>query len=302
MQKRDFSICGILIFGLAFYGGFLSVQQFLNPQSKTFTINSKNLLTLPWPTELSFAGEPVPLDTFHVKERWEKEFLVALDRDYQNILYLKRARKYLPYIEQELKMRGIPDDFKYLAVAESALIDDTSISPAGAAGIWQIMPGTAKGLGLRVDDQIDERFHFEKSTQAALNYIEEIHEKFHNWTLTAAAYNVGYNKTLSRIAGQKVDNYYDLYFNPETSAYLFRILAVKEIMEYPERYGYKLFSDDYFQWPKYEVKTVGEVEDIASWAWEQGSSYRLMKELNPWMRDFGLPEGEWEVKVVQRNN
>ena len=292
MQRRGFSIWSVLILALAFYGALAGVRQFLPPVQDTFTVESENLLTLPWPTELSFAGESVPLDRFHVRERWEREFLIALSRDYQNILYLKRVRKYLPYIEQELKVRGIPDDFKYLAVAESALIDDTSISPAGAAGIWQIMPGTAKGLGLRVDDQIDERFHFEKSTQAALNYIEEIHEKFHNWTLTAAAYNVGYNKTLSRMENQNINNYYDLYFNPETSAYLFRILAVKQIMEHPKQYGYDLDSDDYFQWPDYEIRIAHGVEDIASWAWEQGSTYRFVKELNPWMRDFGLPEGE----------
>lgn len=300
MRRRSLSISNILILLLAFYAVFLVVRQVLSPPTQeTFTIEQPNLLTLPWPESLSFAGEPVPLDTFHVRERWEKEFIVALSRDYQNILYLKRSSKYMPFIEAELKARNIPDDFKYLAIAESALIND-SISSAGAAGIWQIMPGTARGLGLHVGDSVDERFHFEKSTYAALNYIEDIYEKFDNWTLTAAAYNVGFNRVLARQDSQRIDNYYDLYFNLETSGYLFRILAVKEILENPENYGYALDSSDYFHWPEYEIQVVGEVEDISGWAWEQGSSYRLVKELNPWMRAVGLPDGEWEVKVVKR--
>ena len=299
MRGRGLSIWVILVLILISHGVLVGVQHFFSPDMQTEMDGGRNLLNGPWPETLSFSGERVPLDTFHVRERWEKEFLVALARDYQNILYLKRAAKYLPFIESELKARNLPEDFKYLALAESALINN-SVSSAGAAGIWQIMPGTARGLGLRVDDEVDERYHFEKSTRAALNYLESIYKKFNNWTLTAAAYNVGFNKVLFRLETQRIDNYYDLYFNPETSAYLFRILAIKTILEYPEKYGYALEPEDAFEWPSYEIRTVGSVEDLASWAWESGSSYRLIKALNPWMRAVGLPDGEWEVKWAPR--
>ncbi len=262
-------------------------------------LSRTNLLKVDWPTDLEFCGEKVPLDDFYVRESWEKEFLVTLASDYQNILYLKRAPKYFPAIESELKKRGLPDDLKYLAVAESALREDVA-SSAGAVGLWQFVPATAEKYGLRVDDAIDERNNFEKSTPAALDYLEFLHEKFGSWTLAAAAYNSGENGLARRIDEQLVDDYYDLYLNDETSRYLFRILAVKEIMRDPEKYGYELDDGDYFAWPKFEVQTVvGPVADLAQFASENATTLRAIKELNPWIVSNSLPSGSFDVKIAR---
>ncbi|MFA6458011.1 MAG: lytic transglycosylase domain-containing protein [Patescibacteria group bacterium] len=262
-------------------------------------LSRTNLLKVDWPTDLEFCGEKVPLDDFYVRESWEKEFLVTLASDYQNILYLKRAPKYFPTIESELKQRGLPDDLKYLAVAESALREDVT-SSAGAVGLWQFVPATAEKYGLRVDDAIDERNNFEKSTPAALDYLEFLHEKFSSWTLAAAAYNSGENGLARRIDEQLVDDYYDLYLNDETSRYLFRILAVKEIMRDPEKYGYELDDGDYFAWPKFAVQTVvGPVADLAQFASENATTLRAIKELNPWIVGNSLPSGSFDVKIAR---
>ncbi len=266
-------------------------------RSNSFVLNKSNLLTVPWPEKVDFAGEMVPLHDFEVRERWEKYFLIALAQDYQNILYLKRAPKYFPYIEEELQKRGLPDDLKYIAVAESALIS-TSTSSASAAGIWQFIPSTGASYNLQINDDVDERRHYEKATIAALDYLEFVYGKFNNWTLTAASFNAGQNKIRQRLSEQKVDSFYDLYLNPETSGYLFRILAIKEIMEHPQDYGYDFRPDDMgFDWPDLKVEEVRQIEDLAQWAKERGTTYRSVKSLNPWILGRSLGEGEWKVKV-----
>lgn len=261
-------------------------------------IDHKNLLAVPWPTELEFAGEPVPLTDFYIREAWEKEFLVALSQDYQNILYLKRSAKFFPLIEAELRARDLPDDLKYLAVAESAL-KEFSTSSAGAAGIWQFIADTARRYGLRVDNEVDERRHFEKATRAALTYLTFLHNKFDNWTLATAGYNLGENGLARRIENQGVETYYDLYLNSETSQYLFRILAIKTIMEDPTTYGYELAESDYFAWPDYKLKSVNRVSDLTEFAHENDTTLRTLKELNRWIVGDSLPDGEWQVKVVK---
>ncbi len=259
-------------------------------------VGKKDLLSVEWPEQLEFAGEIVPLEKEYVREQWEKDFLILLSQDYQNVLYLKRAPKYFPLIEAELAKRNLPEDLKYVAVAESGLIE-TARSGAGAAGIWQFMPQTAREYGLEVDQTVDERRNFEKSTGAALDYFEFINERMKSWTLSAASYNAGYNKIRQRLAEQEVENYYDLYLNKETARYLFRILAIKEIMEHPEKYGYELQAKDHFRWPKYGVKMVEQIENLVTWAKENGTTIREIKELNPWILSDELPDGVWTIKV-----
>lgn len=256
----------------------------------------KDLLAVPWPDTLDFAGEEVPLTTFHVREEWEKQFLILLNQDYQNLLYLKRSAKYFPAIEVELARRDMPDDLKYLAVAESAL-RETAASGAGAAGIWQFMPTTARDYGLRVDDAVDERLHTDKATNAALTYLTKLHRQFGDWALAAAAYNRGENGLLRDMESQGITDYYDLYLNSETGSYLFRILAIKQIMQDPAAYGYELDEDDYFKIPATRSVSVTEVEDLANWARQQGSTLRAVKELNPWIVGRSLPVGNYAVKV-----
>ncbi len=283
-----FHLAGFLLLVWAIYAAFFSGSQIL--------IAHKDLLAVPWPQDLEFAGESVPLDDFYIREAWEKEFLVALSRDYQNILYLKRAPKFFPTIESELAARGLPDDLKYLAVAESAL-KETSTSSAGAAGVWQFIPATGERFGLTVNDEVDERRHFKKATNSALDYLDYLNRKFDNWTLAAAAYNMGENGLARRIEDQGVNEYYELYLHSETSAYLFRILAIKTIMENPAEYGYELSANDYFTWPDYSEISTGAIADLASWAREQGTTLRALKELNPWLISTNLPTGDWTLRV-----
>lgn len=288
----------LIFWGVVFLGLFLFFKVFLGGGEKILLSPTK-LLKVDWPSSLEFAGEKVPLDDFYVREAWEKEFLVLLASDYQNVLYLKRASKYFPLIESELEKRGLPDDLKYIAVAESALRENVR-SSAGALGLWQFIASTGRNYGLRVDGTIDERNNFEKATPAALNYLEFLYEKFDSWTLAAAAYNAGENGLARRIDEQFVSDYYDLYLNDETSRYLFRILAIKEIMSDPEKYGYELDDDSFFVWPDFEVRTVvGPISDLAAFAAENSTTLRALKELNPWIVGSSLPSGSFTLKIAR---
>ncbi len=284
----------LILWGFAFLAIFLIFRMF---GGEKILLSQSKLMRIDWPTQLEFCGEEVPLEDFYIREAWEKEFLVTLARDYQNILYLKRAPKYFPLIENELAKQKLPDDLKFMAVAESALREDIR-SSAGAEGIWQFIPETGRRYGLRVDGEIDERKNFEKATPAALDYLEFLHKKFDSWTLAAAAYNAGENGIERRLGEQMVGDYYDLYLNEETSRYLFRILAIKEIMNSPEKYGYEIAEDGFFAWPNLELKTVvGPIGDLATFAQENSTTLRVLKELNPWIAGDGIPEGSWKVKI-----
>ena len=182
--------------------------------------------------KINFAWEKTPFDEehFYNKARFDKEYLITSNKIYQFILYVKRYNLYIPYIEKELKKAGVPDDFKYLAIAESAL-KNKAISPAWAGWIWQFMPETGKRFWLKINDEVDERYNFEKSTISSIKFLKLMHKKFWNWTLVAAAYNRWENGIARALANQKVNNYYDLELNNETSRYVFRILSIKYLME-----------------------------------------------------------------------
>ena len=178
--------------------------------------------------KMDFAGEEVPTFMADVQERLDKEMITNMNYHTNTTLVIKRANKVFPIIEPILKKYGVPDDFKYLAVIESSLVN--AVSPAGARGVWQFMPATAKEKGMEVSDEVDERYHLEKSTEAACKYLLSAKEKFGSWTLAAASYNGGMNGIAKKMEEQHVDNYYDLLLTEETSRYVFRILALKEIM------------------------------------------------------------------------
>mgnify|MGYP005811267033 CR=1 FL=1 len=240
------------------------------------------------PEKLSFAGEDVPLQMQDVRERFERELYVNVYWQSNMILLMKRSSKYLPTIEKILEEQGVPDDFKYLAIAESGLLN--VVSPADARGFWQILKGTAKDYGLEVNDQVDERYHLEKSTKAACKYLRSAHAHFGNWTSVAASYNAGIAGIRRRKEEQKQNNYFDLHLVEETSRYLFRILAFKEIFENPKTYGFTLDEEDFYQMPTLKELTVGDdIPDLAAWAIRQGSNYKELKQYNPWLRDNKLP-------------
>ena len=243
---------------------------------------SYKVYALKLPSNLDFSGEAVPLDQPDIRERLDKELLVNTYWQSNMMLLLKRANKYFPTIEPILEEEGVPDDFKYLAVIESAL--ENVRSPKGAKGFWQIMPGTAKEYGLEVNSNVDERYHIEKSTRVACAYLKKAKQRFGSWTLAAASYNRGMYATDRLLSKQLSENYYDLLLNSETSRYVFRILAIKEIMSNPRAYGFIFDAEDLYQ--PILVRKIGldtAIGNIAQFAKEQSINYKILKIHNPWL-------------------
>jgi membrane-bound lytic murein transglycosylase D len=240
-----------------------------------------------FPVKLDFAGEETPLKISDVKERFDRELLVNVNLHASTILAIKRANRAFPVIEPILKKNGIPDDFKYLAVIESGLVN--VVSPAGARGVWQFMPETAKERGMEVTENVDQRYDLEKSTEAACSYFLSAKGKFGSWTLAAASYNGGMFGVNKQIGIQKVSNYYDLLLTEETSRYVFRILALKEIMENPAKYGFSIAAEDlYGALPTRKIEIDSSITDLADFAKGQGINYKILKIHNPWLRETKL--------------
>lgn len=236
------------------------------------------------PEDLNFAGEKVPQDDPEVLERIDREFLVNTYWQSNALLLMKRAHKYFPVIEPILAKNGVPDDFKYLAVAESGL--QNVVSPAGATGFWQIMRATGREYGLEVNSNVDERYHLEKATEVACRYLKRYKEKYGSWTMAAAAYNAGTGSIDKYMGIQKVDNYYDLLLGQETGRYVFRIMAIKEILSQPEKYGFILGKEDmYSNVPTFQVEVDTAVSDFAAFAQKYEITYKVLKRHNPWLRE-----------------
>ena len=239
------------------------------------------------PGQVSFAGEPMPIDLFDVKEALDRELLSNTYFHSQTIRLIKMANRYFPQIEAVLKKNLIPEDFKYLALAESGL--SQAVSPAKAVGFWQLMKGTAQEYGLEVGSEVDERYHVAKSTEVACEYLIDSYEKYGNWTMTAASYNAGRRGMDRQIERQKKENYYDLLLNEETARYLFRVVAFKLIFEDPVAYGFTLSKKDlYPEIPVNKIKVDSAIADFTDFAAEYGCNYKILKYLNPWLRDSKL--------------
>lgn len=243
--------------------------------------DSYKVYTFDVPKDLKFAGERVPLEQPDVLERFEREIYVNTYWNSNTILTIKRAGIWLPQMEKILEKNGVPTDFKYLAVIESGLLN--VVSPARATGFWQILPKTGEELGLEINDEIDQRYDPIASTEAACKYLLSAYERFGSWTDVAASYNMGRTGLLRRMDEQKVDSYYDLLLNEETSRYVFRILAMKEIFEKPKTYGYEI-NGIYQPIELREVEVTQSIKDLAVFAQEQGINYKILKLYNPWLR------------------
>lgn len=257
-------------------------QKYFNDNYKIFAVNV--------PDDLNFAGELVPLQDFEVRERIDREFLVNTYWQSSTLLLAKRSNRWFPVITPILKRNNIPEDFKYLAVVESGFLH--GVSPKGAAGYWQFIPSTAKAYGLRVDDDIDERYHVEKSTEAACKYLNDSYKQLGSWTLVAAAFNMGISGVQKQLIRQQVTSYYDLLLNEETARYVFRILAMKEILSNPRRYGFVFRKKDLYpsiQTTKVKIDTT--IKSLPSFAESQGLNYKLLKYFNPWIRTDELKVG-----------
>lgn len=236
------------------------------------------------PEDLVFAGEEVPQEDPEILERIDREFLVNTYWQSNALLLMKRAHKYFPVIEPILAKNGVPDDFKYLAVAESGL--QNVVSPAGAAGFWQILKATGREYGLEVNENVDERYHLEKATEAACRYLKRYKDKYGSWTMAAAAYNTGTGSIDKYMNIQKVGDYYDLLLGEETGRYVFRILAIKEILSQPDKYGYVVEKEDlYNNVPTFQVEVDTPVANFADFAQQYEINYKILKRHNPWLRE-----------------
>jgi len=254
----------------------------------------------PIPEKLEFAGESVPLHNFDVRENLDRDLMVNTYFHSQTLRFLKLAPRYFAIIEPILKQDSVPEDFKYLALAESGF-DPRIISPSGAGGIWQFLKGTGKDYGLEVTDEVDERFHIEKATHAACRYLKDSYHKYKNWTLVAASYNTGRDNIDRFTNRQKQESYYDLYLVEETNRYIYRILALKLILESPEKYGFFVSEKEkYPVIPFDNIEIKGPVADLASFAKQQGINYKMLKMFNPWLRGSSLknPLGKsYQIKI-----
>lgn len=262
------------------------------------TSETYEIKALKMPSNLKFAGEHVPTEKADIYERVDKELLVNTYWQSNGLLLLKRTNKYFPIIEPILEKNGIPNDFKYLAVIESGLQNVTS--PAGAKGIWQIMEGTAKEVGLEVNDNVDERYHLEKATQAACDYLLAAKDRFGSWTLAAAAYNAGNAGIANKIETQKVNDYYELLLGDETERYVPRMVALKEILMNPNKYGFVFENEDLY---KIETTKIIEVDtiisDIAQFSKDLGINYKVLKLHNPWLRENKLNNNSGKLYQIK---
>ena len=294
------SILSLTLLILLFAGSHLLESSALpdtkEPQQKSELAMHRSA---PIPDKLSFMGEPVPLQYNDVRENLDRELLVNSYFHSQTLRFLKLMPRFEAMVAPILKADTMPADFVYLALAESGF-DQRALSPAGAAGFWQFLKGTATDYGLEVSSEVDERYHVEKATQAACKYLKESYRKFGNWTLVAASYNAGRTFVDRQMNIQKVDNYYDLLIGEETTRYVFRILALKMIMENPEEYGFDVREDE--KYPVWQVKKItlsGEVADFADFAKEHGTNYKILKMLNPWLRDTKLTNPKGKTYVIK---
>ena len=266
--------------------------------------NKYSIFSIIKPSEIHFCNEQVPINSDMIWEQLDKELLKNIYWHSNTLLYIKRANRYFPVIEEILKDYNIPDDFKYLALIESGL--ENVVSPAGATGFWQILRGTGRDYGLEVNKSIDERYHLEKSTVAACKYLQDAYNQFGSWTMAAASYNMGINRSRREIAKQKTNNFYNLHLNTETSRYIFRILAVKEILQNPKKYGFVVREKDLYKQLRYSIVEVDStVENLYVFADNLGINYKVLKYYNPWLRTNRLPDESrklYSIKIPKDKN
>jgi len=294
-STRFLSIISFLILTVVFINAISTAK--IQPQKNTS--DTYQIKALKLSSDLNLAGERVPLEKPDIKERMDRELLVNTYWQSNGLLLIKRANKYFPILEPLLKKYGLPDDFKYLAVAESALIDETS--SAGAAGMWHFMRATGKEYGLEINRNVDERYNIEKSTKVAAEYLKKSKERLGSWTLAAAAYNAGNYGIAKRLKTQGVTSYYDALLPDETERYVFRIIALKEVLSNPKAYGFIFDENDLYTLPKTRTVQVDTViTNIANFAKSFGTNYKELKLHNPWLQENKLNNKSrklYEIKI-----
>jgi hypothetical protein len=292
-------VSSALIFGLFAFVNRTKPSKAENDAYRQIINGEYRIFAMPLPERIDFAGEEVPLTRPDVRESLDREILVNTYWHSNTLLAIKRAYRWFPIIEPILKANEIPDDFKYLAVIESSL--SNASSPAGAKGFWQFLEETGRGYGLQIDEQVDERYDVEKSTYAACHYLKDAFDIHGSWSMAAASYNMGMGGLQKRAGQQYQNSYWDLLLNEETARYVYRILAVKEIFNHADQYGFVIRPAELYEPLKYTtVQISSTVTDLAAFAKDQGISYKLLKWYNPWLREnyLKVPQGvTYEVKV-----
>ena len=295
LAQRILSLLSISIITIIFYNAILKTAP--NPELQTH--KGYKIKALKIPKGLNLAGERVPVEINDVKERMERELLVNTYWQSNGILLLKRANRYFSILEPLLAMHNLPDDFKFLALAESGFTDETSSE--GAAGIWHFMRTTGKEYGLEINENVDERYNIEKSTKVAAEYLIKAKEKLGSWTLAAAAYNAGNRGVSRRLEAQEVNNYYDVKLPDETERYIFRILALKEIITNPKKYGFVFDKEDLYTVKETRsVKVDTAISNLTLFAKKFGMNYKELKIHNPWLREHKLNNKSrklYEIKI-----
>jgi len=259
---------------------------------------SYSVYALQLPDNIDFAGERVPMEYFDVKEHLDRELLVNTYWQSSTLLLIKRANRYFPMIERILEENEVPDDFKYLALAESGLMQ--SVSPKGAVGFWQFLRNTAKEYGLEVNSEVDERYNIEKSTKAACEYFKKAYEKFGTWTMAAASYNRGRAGLIKQIDRQDEDNYYNLLLNEETARYLYRIISFKLILNDPAKYGFNYKPEDLY--PPIRTRSIevdSTINSMVGFARHFNLNYKTLKLFNPWLRETKLTNSKGKKYYIQ---
>jgi membrane-bound lytic murein transglycosylase D len=292
------SITILVVIAGVFLLNFSETDQGGNANYQKHIVNNYKIYSLHVPEVLEVFGETVPLHIQEVKERYDRELLVNAYWQSQTMLFIKRSNKWFPLIEKILKDNNIPDDFKYLALIESGFLNASS--SAGAKGFWQFMESSGKEYGLEINTFIDERNHIEKATLAACKYLKGAYAKLGSWTLAAASYNMGVGGINNQMQKQKVDNYYDLYLNTETSRYVFRILAIKEILCTPENFGFHIRDQDKYLPENFqEIQVDSSIPDLIVFAHQNNVLYKDIKRLNPWILSDQLPNKSKKTYTIK---
>ncbi len=298
MKKRNvyiifaFSIIFILLAGIL---AFVEIQNNDKEYQQLFMRHTK-IFSPEVPMKADFAGEKAPLDLFYIKEGFGREIMAGTFMHSSTNLMFKRAYRWFPVIEPILKKNNIPDDFKFIAAVESNFANVTS--PSGAEGFWQFIKITGQKYGLEINAEVDERYNLEKATEAACKYFKDAYKVYKNWTLVAASYNRGVDGINKALEKQRVSSYYDLYLNDETSRYVFRILAFKEVYNHPTHYGFYLREKDFYpQIPCKLLPIDSSITSLPDFAIKMKVNYRILRELNPWIQGYTLPNKSKKIYV-----
>lgn len=300
-MRKIFLLSTVAVFAIVIVLLFVFSSQRKQKSDKAYNeafAKNYKIFTPPFPDSVAFAGEVVPVNNLLVRENLDRELLINTFWHTNTILSVKRANRWFPVIVPILKENNIPEDFKYLALIESGLMN--VVSPKGATGFWQFLEETGKINGLEINKEVDERYNVEKSTQAACRYLIDSYDEFKSWMLVAAAYNAGKRRISETVEKQRTSNYYDLLFNEETSRYMSRILALKTIYESPTRYGYYIREADLYPViPVKEITISTVIPDLVTFAQENKISYKVLKEFNPWLRSDHLPNASGKAYIIK---